>query len=233
MPDPCIIALGGGGFSMEPTNPKLDEYILSLSGKAHPKVCFVPTASGDSDDYIVRFYDAFTVERSQPSHLRLFSRKVQDLRGFLLNQDVIYVGGGATASLLAVWRLHGLDVILREAWERGIILSGISAGALCWFEAGITDSFGKPLQSLHDGLKFLSGSFCPHYDGETERRPIFQRMIGDGTIPPGLAADDGVALVYTGTTFTGAVSSRPNARAWQVERTPDGARESEIAPRVL
>jgi peptidase E len=218
---------------MEPDNPKLDHHILSLSGKPYPKVCFVPTASGDSDDYIVKFYDRYTVDRCRPSHLRLFGRKIQDLRGFILDQDVVYVGGGATASLLAVWRQHGLDVIMREAWERGVLLSGVSAGGLCWFQAGITDSFGKPLQPLHDGLGFLSGSFCPHYDGETDRRPIYQRLVGDGTIAPGLAADDGVALVYAGTTLTGAVSSRPNARAWRVERTSDGARESEIAPRLL
>ncbi len=159
MPDPCIVALGGGGFSTEPDNPRLDDYINSLAGKTRPKLCFVPTASGDSDNYIVRFYDAFTVERCEPSHLRLFSRKIADLSAFVLSQDVIYVGGGATAGLLAVWRLHGLDVIFREAWERGIVLCGVSAGALCWFEAGATDSFGKPLRPLRDGLGFSARQF--------------------------------------------------------------------------
>jgi len=171
----CIVALGGGGFSMEPENPRLDRYVLSLARRSRPKICFVPTASGDSDNYIVRFYDAFTVDRCLPSHLRLFSRKIQDLREFILQQDVVYVGGGATAYLLATWRLAGLDAIFREAWGRGVVLSGVSAGAVCWFEAGLTDSFGRPLRPLREGLGFLPGSFCPHYDGEKDRRSAYQR----------------------------------------------------------
>ena len=141
----CIVVLGGGGFSTEPENPRLDRYVLSLARRSPPKICFVPTASGDSDNYIVRFYDAFTVDRCLPSHLRLFSRKIQDLREVILDQDIVYVGGGATAYLLATWRLAGLDAVFREAWERGVVLSGVSAGGVCWFEAGLTDTFGRPL----------------------------------------------------------------------------------------
>ncbi len=229
----CIVALGGGGFSMEPENPRLDRYVLSLARRSPPKICFVPTASGDSDNYIARFYDAFTVDRCLPSHLRLFSRKIQALREFILQQDVVYVGGGATAYLLATWRLAGLDAIFREAWKRGVVLSGVSAGAVCWFEAGLTDSFGRPLRPLREGLGFLPGSFCPHYDGEKDRRPAYQRAVADGVVAPGIAADDGVALVYRDADLAEIVSSRPAARAWRVERTADGARETELIPRCL
>ena len=229
----CIVVLGGGGFSTEPENPRLDRYVLSLARRSPPKICFVPTASGDSDNYIVRFYDAFTVDRCLPSHLRLFSRKIQDLREFILQQDVVYVGGGATAYLLATWRLAGLDAIFREAWKRGVVLSGVSAGGVCWFEAGLTDTFGRPLRPLRDGLGFLAGSFCPHYDGEKDRRPAYQRAVAEGAVPPGIAADDGVALVYRGAALAEIVSSRPAARAWRVERTAGGARETELVPRFL
>jgi dipeptidase E len=228
-----IVALGGGGFSMEPENPRLDQYVLSLARKTPPKICFVPTASGDSDNYITRFYDAFTVARCLPSHLRLFSRKIPDLREFILHQDIVYVGGGATAYLLAAWRLAGLDAVLREAWERGVILCGVSAGALCWFDAGLTDTFGRPLRPLRDGLGLLAGSFCPHYDGEKDRRSAFQRAVAEGTIPPGIAADDGVAVVYRGAEMAEIVSSRPAARAWRVEQTAEGVRETELVPRHL
>ncbi|TMI88416.1 MAG: peptidase E [Bacillati bacterium ANGP1] len=229
----CIVVLGGGGFSTEPENPRLDRYVLSLARRSPPKICFVPTASGDSDNYIVRFYDAFTVDRCLPSHLRLFSRKIQDLREVILDQDIVYVGGGATAYLLATWRLAGLDAVFREAWERGVVLSGVSAGGVCWFEAGLTDTFGRPLRPLRDGLGFLAGSFCPHYDGEKDRRPAYQRAVAEGAVPPGIAADDGVALVYRGAALAEIVSSRPAARAWRVERTAGGARETELVPRFL
>lgn len=218
---------------MEPDNPRLDHYILSLPHRTPPKVCFVPTASGDSENYIARFYDRYTVDRCLPSHLRLFGRKIQDLRSFILGQDIVYVGGGATGYLLATWRLAGLDAIFREAWERGVVLSGVSAGALCWFEAGLTDTFGRPLQTLRDGLGFLSGSFVPHYDGEKDRRPAFHAAVSGGALPPGIAADDGVGVVYHGTEIAEFVSSRPAARAWRVERTADGVRETEIVPRYL
>ena len=229
----CIVVLGGGGFSTEPENPRLDRYVLSLARRSPPKICFVPTASGDSDNYIVRFYDAFTVDRCLPSHLRLFSRKIQDLREVILDQDIVYVGGGATAYLLATWRLAGLDAVFREAWERGVVLSGVSAGGVCWFEAGLTDTFGRPLRPLRDGLGFLAGSFCPHYDGEKDRRPAYQRAVAEGAVPPGIAADDGVALVYRGAALAEIVSSRPAARAWRVERTAGGARDTELVPRFL
>lgn len=233
MTDRCIVAVGGGGFSMEPDNPRIDRYLLSIARRSPPRVCFVPTASGDSDNDIVRFYEAYTVDRCVPSHLRLFHRKVSDLREYLLNQDIVYVGGGATVYLLAIWRLAGLDAIFREAWERGVVLAGVSAGALCWFEAGLTDTFGRPLRAMRDGLGFLAGSFCPHYDGEKDRREAFHRAVAEDAVPPGIAADDGVAAVYRGTELAEFVASRPAARAWRVERTADGVRETEIIPRYL
>ncbi|HLW47753.1 MAG TPA: peptidase E [bacterium] len=233
MAESCIVALGGGGFLTEPDNPRLDRYILSLARKSPPKICYVPTASGDSHYNIARFYDAYTVDRCLPSHLRLFSPKIKDLRVFVLSQDIVFVGGGATTYMLAIWRLAGLDAIFREAWEHGVVLSGISAGAQCWFEAGLTDTFGLPLRLQRDGLGFLAGSFCPHYDGEKHRRPAYHTAVADGSIPPGLAADDGVAVTYRGTEIAEIVASRPAARAWRVERTAGGVREAEIVPRYL
>ena len=227
-----IVALGGGGFSMEPENPLLDDFILSLTGKPKPKVCFVPTAAGDSEVYTERFFQAFPTERADASHLSLFKRTITDLREFVLTQDVIYVGGGSTANLLAVWRAHGLDVILREAWEAGVILCGVSAGALCWFDSGSTDSFGSGLSPLRDCLGFLPGSFCPHYDGEALRRSTYQQFIQDG-LPDGFAADDGAALHFVGTELVEAISSQPNAGAYRVERQGDSVTESPLATRFL
>src|SRR3954465_1302485 len=155
-----IVAMGGGGWGMEPENPLLDDLVFGLTRKRRPKVCFVPTASGDADSYVGRFYAALGNGRATPSHLALFRRTVVDLRAFLLGQDVIYVGGGNTANMLAVWRVHGVDAVLRRAWREGVVLCGLSAGALCWFEGGVTDSYG-PLAALHDGLGLLPGSACP------------------------------------------------------------------------
>lgn len=233
MSEPCIVAMGGGGFSMEPDNPLLDDYVLSLAGSAQPRICFVPTASGDADSYIVKFYSAFGNGRSVPTHLSLFRRTVDDLRSLILSQEIVYVGGGNTANMLAVWRLHGLDEALREAWSRGVILCGLSAGSVCWYEAGVTDSFGQPLQALPNCLGFLPGSHCPHYDGEPERRPTYQRLVAQGALSPGIADDDGVALRYKGTELTEIVSSRPNARAWHVTMTNGQLYEEELLPRYL
>lgn len=231
-----IVALGGGGFSEEPGNLLLDNFILDLildlTGKTRPRVCFVPTASGDAAGYVQRFSDAFPAGRAQATHLPLFQRTVPDLRAFVLAQDVIYVGGGNTASLLAVWRAHGLDAVLREAWKAGVVLCGISAGALCWFEGGSTDSFGGGLSPLRDGLGLLPGSFCPHYDSETERRVTYQAFVLGG-LPDGYAADDGAGLHFVGTELREAVSSRPDARAYRVERRGTGVTEAPLPTRFL
>lgn len=222
-----IIALGGGGFSMEPDNLTLDRYILAQARTAEPAVAFIPTASGDAAPYIVNFYTAFASLRCRPSHLAFFSR-TPDLRAYLLAQDVIYVGGGNTKSMLAVWREWGLPELLREAWAAGIVLAGVSAGAICWFEQGVTDSFADKLRPL-TCLGLLPGSCCPHYDGEVERRPSYHQLVQTGAINDGFAIDDGAALHFVGTHVHGVVASRPKAAAYRVQLV-DGAAREEMLP---
>ena len=146
---------------MEPRNPRLDKWLVSLARRSRPRVLFIPTASGDAKDYIRRFYRAFARYPCRPTHLQLFNRVAVDLRKQVVSQDLIYVGGGNTANLLAIWKVHGLDNALREAWHEGVVLCGVSAGAICWFEGGVTDSFGQTLRALEGGLALLPGSFCP------------------------------------------------------------------------
>jgi dipeptidase E len=229
---PQIVAMGGGGFSMEPENLLLDRYVLHLAGVNRPRICFLPTASGDAAEYIVRFYAAFSALPCAPAHLSLFKPPSADLRAFLLGQDVIYVGGGNTKSMLALWREWDIHTILREAWRAGVILAGLSAGAICWFESGITDSIPGDLTVL-PCLGFLPGSACPHYDGEAARRPAYQHFVASGQIAPGYAADDGAALHFVGTRLERVVTSRLQARAYRVERAGDTARETELEPDYL
>lgn len=227
-----IVAMGGGGFSMEPENPLLDRYVLGLTGKTRPKVCFLPTASGDAEGYIVEFYRAMTQLGAEPSDLSLLRPTVRDMAAHLLVQDVIYVGGGNTKNMLALWREWELDQVLRTAWEQGIILAGLSAGAICWFEQGVTDSIPGELTALR-GLGFLKGSHCPHYDGEPERRPAYHRLRKAGVLADGIAADDGVALHYIGDHLVRVVSSRPGARAYWVYIMDGAVREEPIDPVYL
>jgi dipeptidase E len=216
-----IVAMGGGGFSMEPDNPLLDDYVLSLTGKNPARVCFVPTASADAATYLVKFYRTLG-NRALTSDLTLFDpvsvprrpARSADIADYLSGFDVIYVGGGNTANALALWRVHGVDRALAAAHRAGAVLCGVSAGMICWFEASCTDSFGG-VAALNDGLGFLGGSACPHYDGEAERRPTYQRLIREG-LPAGYACDDGAALHFEGTELRGVVSSRPKAGAYHV-----------------
>jgi peptidase E len=217
---------------MEPDNPLLDDFILSLARKLQPKVCFVPTAGGDSDNYVARFYRAFGSSRCSPFHLPLFHGHLPELAKFLCAQDVIYVGSGNTANMLAVWRVHAMDKALAAAWRKGVVLCGVSAGGMCWFEGGTTDSFGSRLAPLRDGLGFLKGAFCPHYDGEPERRPVLHRELRRG-FPPTVAADDGVGLHFVGTRLVGALSSRPQARAYRVRLVDGKVIEAPIPTRYL
>ena len=210
-----IIAMGGGGFSMEPENPLLDLYILGQAEIHTPKVCFVPTASGDAENYISRFYHAFENHECTPSHLSLFRPPTRDLEDYVMDKDIIYVGGGNTKNLLALWKEWGLDGIMRKAWQHGKIMAGVSAGSICWFEEGVTDSFGDGLEPLKT-LGFLKGSNCPHYDGEKDRRPAYQEFVGCGRVTAGYAADDGAALHYIDEQLIKAVSSRPEAKAYHV-----------------
>ncbi|OWY69079.1 peptidase E [cyanobacterium TDX16] len=227
-----IFAMGGGGFSMEPENLLLDRYILGLSKKEKPKVCFLPSASGDSDKYIVRFYSIYINLPCQPSHLSLFQLPTADLKSFILNQDIIYVGGGNTKSLIALWREWGLDKILQAAWENGVILAGLSAGSICWFEQGVTDSIPRQLTVLQC-LGLLKGSNCPHYDSEPERRPVYHRLLSQGLIKPGYAADDGVGLHFVDNKLEKIVSSRPLAKAYQLDKLDGTVTETVLEPIYL
>jgi dipeptidase E len=226
--DTQIVAMGGGGFSMEPDNPALDHFVLSLARRKNPSVCFLATASGDAASYIDSFYAAFRRLPCRPTHVPLFAR-TPDLQTVLLEQDVIYVGGGNTKSMLAVWREWGIPALLRRAWEAGTVLAGVSAGAICWFETVLTDSSGTGLFPL-EGLGFLPGAGCPHYDGEAERRPALQRLIEHGTITTALALDDGAAAHFVNGALANIVSSRPTARAYRVERVNGQVRETLLNP---
>jgi dipeptidase E len=227
-----IVAMGGMRRQPGARSPLVD-YVLGLAGKARPKVCCIPTARGDQPEAIVGFYDRLAGAAAEPTYLALFDRTVRDIRGFLLDQDVIWVGGGNTANMLAVWRMHGVDAVLREAWEAGIVLCGGSAGSLCWFECGTTDSFDlAQLAPLHDGLGFLPGSHCPHYDGEAQRRPLYQRLIGEG-FAPGYAIDDDAAIHFLGTEVAEVVSARPGATAYRVERRDGQVVETALQARAL
>jgi dipeptidase E len=228
-----IVAMGGGGFSMEARNRKLDDFVLSLSRrKRRPRVCFVGTASGDSNAYIRRFHAAFPPSRAAATHLTFFERSVRDLKDFVMRQDVIYVGGGSSANMLAVWRLHRFDKVLRAAWNAGVVMAGISAGAICWFEDGVTDSFGMPFRALNDGLGFVRDACCPHYDGEKDRRPILLNLVKRG-FPSTLALDDGAAAHFEGTRLQEVVSSRPKARATRGELVKGAVVERALPVRYL
>ncbi len=200
---------------MEPENPLLDQYILKSARCERPKVCFLPTASGDSQDYVQRFYKSFKEWDCVPSHLSLFRGETPLIEDFLLSQNIIYVGGGNTRNLLTLWRDWGVDRILRMAYERGIVLAGISAGSICWFEQGVTDSVPGRLSSLNC-LGFLSGSNCPHYDGESNRRPSYHELIHTGKICDGIATEDSVAAHFIDEKIFGYVSSQPNKKAYRV-----------------
>lgn len=209
-----IVAMGGGGFYADPRSP-LDDFVLSLSASRRPRICLVPTPSGDSDRGIAAFFEAFSGRDCEPSCLRLFGVPDDPVRQ-LSSQDVIYVCGGNTANALAIWRVHGVDVALRQAWDQGAVLAGPSAGANCWFECSITDSFGPGLDPLHDGLGLLPGSFCPHYDGEELRRPRYRTLVDQG-FPPGHAADDDAAFHFVGLDLREVVSARAGACGYRVE----------------
>jgi peptidase E len=229
---PRILALGGASLLASSNDGALHQYLLDLTGLERPRICFIGTASGDNHENIAAFY-AFFARRAEASHLGLFDRRVDDIGAFLGEQDVIYVGGGNTANMLAIWRTHGVDRALKSAWESGVILAGPSAGAMCWFEAGLTDSFGPDLGPIRDGLRFLKGSFCPHYDSESLRRPRYEEAVGSGSLPDGYAADDSVGLLFAGRELAEAVAVLPETRAFRVERTRDGVEETPIRPKIL
>ena len=227
-----IIALGGGGFSMEPENLALDQYILEQAGADVPNVCFLPTASGDSEGYVVNFFGAMAHLRCTPSMLGVWLRARPDFEAHLMAQDVIYVGGGNTMNMLAIWRAWGIDQILRRALEQGVVLAGISAGAICWFEQGLTDSIPGRLSAL-PCLGFLKDSCTPHYNGEAKRRPTYLEMVGQQQMGPGVAIDDSCGVHYIDGVRHRVVASKPDAHAYLVSRQGDEAQEERLPAQLL
>jgi peptidase E len=226
--------MGGGGFTMQEPTRALDELVLELTEKPVPRLCFLPTASGDPREQLTRFYERFGGLPCEPSVLSLFNlgRDRIDPITHLLAQDVIYVGGGSLRNMLAIWREHGVDGAIRQAWAAGVVLAGLSAGAMCWFEGGISMSGGAPEPVRCLGL--LAGSLSVHLDGEPQRLPVYRDAVAAGRLPAGYAADDGAALVFAGTALLECVASRPQARVVQVR--PDGAGghlEQEMPIRLL
>ena len=218
-----LIAIGGGGFLMEPENPLLDQYCLDCTGKPKPKICFLPTASGDSEEFLTSFYKAFSRYSCELSHLAFFRKPrsgsipLIDIEQHLLSQDVIYVGGGNTRAMLAVWHEWNVDKILRKAWQSGILLTGMSAGAICWFEYGGSDSTWIGKLSPLKGLGLIHGSCTPHYDGEVNRRSDVYQLIKSGELPAGFGIDDGAAVFFEGQHVIEVVASRPEAKAYRVK----------------
>ncbi len=229
----AIFAMGGGGFTMEPTNPLLDDFVLSLSPAREPRVLFLPTASGDTTAQINAFYARFGGRPCVPRHLSLF--RLGELSGSLaetvLEQDIVYVGGGSMRNLLALWRAHELDRLLLQAWRRGTVLAGISAGAMCWFEGGVTCSSGAP--EPFPGLGLLPGSLTVHADGEPERLPVWLASVRSGALPGGWAADDGVGLLFAGERLVRVVSSRPGAGAQRVDALAGELVRHRLEPELL
>ncbi|MGD9694239.1 MAG: Type 1 glutamine amidotransferase-like domain-containing protein [Thermoleophilia bacterium] len=217
-----IVACGGGGWSSDGRPGPVEDYILGLAGAARPRVCLLPTASGDSDWLVARFYDAFARLECEPSHLALFRAHPDAAAPRLLAADVIYVGGGSSANLMAVWEVHGLGPVLSEAWRRGVVLAGVSAGAICWFEAGLTNSLGAGFAAVR-GLGVVGGGFCPHADSDPGRLDVLRGLVDSGRMPPTLAVDDDAAVHLTGDGPPVLLSARPGRSARRIE--PDGVEE--------
>jgi peptidase E len=200
----------------------------------HPRLCIIGTAVGDNPMWLTAMHHAFSKLEMVVSHLDLFPMpNVDDMADHLSKQDVVWVSGGSTANLLALWRLHGLDTILREVWQAGVVLMGVSAGSVCWHVGGTTDAFGLPLQPLTDARGFLPYSNSPHHDTEPERRPLIHQLVASGTLPDGYAADNGAGLVYRGTELYEAITEKPGALAYEIKRHGDTARETPIPTRSL
>jgi peptidase E len=228
-----ILALGGGGFAAGEACTALDRLVLELTERREPKICFLPTASGDQREQVLRFHERFCRWPCEPTTLSLFhlGRDRIDPKAHLLSQDAIYVGGGSMRNMLAIWREHGIDRLMREAWEAGIVLVGLSAGAMCWFEGGITMSGGRPAPA--PGLGMLPGSLSVHRSSEPQRLPSYRRAVADGALADGYALDDSVALLFVGRRLAEIVASEPGAGAARVSRCPEGARVSPLQVRLL
>ncbi len=227
-----IIALGGGGFSRLNNDPKLSGYVLEQGGRTTPRICFIPTASGDDNAAIENFHKSAKRLGAKPSHLALFNQPQEPLPKFVLHHDVIYVGGGNTRNMLLLWRAWDLDAILRQAYERGVVLAGSSAGALCWFASGVTDSYPGRYAPLAC-LGWLHGSFCPHYDGEPKRQPVYRALVRSKRLPGGYAVDDNVGLHFLDDRLHRIVSSKRRARVHKLIRRDGRLHTIELRPDVL
>jgi peptidase E len=225
-----VVAFGGFRLS-EPEHRDFATELVRMTGRPRPRVCFLPQASNERDDYLVAFYEAFS-PLAECTYVVFNPYPERDWRERIGGADVVFVGGGSTANMLAVWRVHGAPEVLREAWEGGTIMCGSSAGMICWFEAGVTDSFRPELDGMRDGLGFLPGSACPHYDGEELRRPRYHELVGEG-FPGGYAADDAVGLVFEGTEFAEAIRVLPMKAAYRVELVDGEVVETPISARPL
>jgi peptidase E len=230
---PTILAMGGGGFTSAAGDPALDELVLELTGRREPRVLFLPTASGDPMEQIAAFHATYGARAALATVLSLFRRHgdSRSLRDIVLAHDAVYVGGGSMRNLLAIWIAHGLDVVLREAWERGIVLAGLSAGAMCWFDGGVTRSLGHP--EPISGLGFLRGSLSVHADEEPERLPVWLEAVRTGELSGGWAADDGVGLVFRGTELDRIVTARPGTSALRVDAVGGVLVRRRTAPELL
>jgi dipeptidase E len=214
--------MGGGGFTMQERAEGLDRLVLELTGKEVPRICFMPTASGDPREQVTRFYERFAGWPCEPTVLSLFhlGRDRIDPIALILSQDALYVGGGSMRNMLAIWREHGIDEAMRTAWERGIVLAGLSAGAMCWFEGGVSMSGGLP--EVVSGIGLLPGSLSVHMRTETERLPVYEHAVATGALPPGYAADDGAAVVFHGPRLAECVSSDADAQVLRIEADGQG-----------
>ena len=239
--EPTILATSAfferGRFGALDLRPgRIHRFAAELAGAGpRPKICVLAQATGDQENRIGYFYSAFARSEFRMSHLQLFPMpNVEDIRAHLLDQDIIWVDGGSVANLVAVWRVHGLDRILHEAWQAGVVMSGVSAGSICWHRGGSTDSYGLELRGFTEGLGWLPYSNGVHYDGEEQRRPKMHELIGNGTLPDGYATDDGAGLVYRGTRLVEVVADRAGPQGYELKREPDGSvTETVLRTRVL
>ena len=211
-----IIAIGGGGFGRNPNKPIIEDYIINLSSSKKPTITFFPTASAEDSGYIANYYTAFSKLNCKAQHISLF-KNTPDLKSIINDSDIIYIGGGNTKSMLAVFREWNLDKLIIDAYKEGTILAGVSAGAICWFEKGITDSWENGLRVL-DCMGVLDGVCCPHYDGETNRRPSVEKFLNTKEIDSCLCIEDGAALHYENDTLKTAISFYTDKNAYEVKR---------------
>jgi dipeptidase E len=226
-----VVAIGGASAPSSGPTP-IQRYVLSLARRPRPRVCFIPTASGDAQVRIDAFYAAFGSTDCEPAHLGLFANTTRDVAALMREQDVIYVGGGNTRNMLLLWRAWGVDTAIRAAWDDGAVLAGSSAGAICWFESGITDSYAGEFRPL-PALGWLTGSYCPHYDSEPGRQPVLERAVIDGSYPPGYAVEDDVGVHIRDGRLENVIAWKPEKYAYTVSAADGALRRERIVPNLL